>query len=125
TALSTPHSGPFRCAVFQRQEKTLLSSTGSQLRLWDMSSGKSVGDLSNETKLPVRSAAFSPDGRMLATGDYDGRLYLSNLIDGRSIVASQHHDGEVVSLAFSPDGKIVLSGSRDHTARLWDASTGE
>ena len=28
-------------------------------------------------------------------------------------------------MAFSPDGKTVLTGSDDHSARLWDVSTGE
>ena len=31
----------------------------------------------------------------------------------------------VWAVAFSPDGQRVLTGSADHTARLWDAATGE
>jgi WD40 repeat protein len=31
----------------------------------------------------------------------------------------------VQALAFSPDGKSLASGSRDHTVRVWDASTGK
>ena len=40
----------------------------------------------------------------------------------RSMLA---HQGSVAAVAFSPDGKTVLTGSQDHTAQLWDASTGE
>jgi WD40 repeat protein/serine/threonine protein kinase len=35
------------------------------------------------------------------------------------------HEDEVSALAFSPDGTTILTGSKDGTARLWDARTGE
>jgi WD40 repeat protein len=35
------------------------------------------------------------------------------------------HAGVVTGVAFSPDGKTVITGSQDHTARLWDAATGQ
>jgi WD40 repeat protein len=35
------------------------------------------------------------------------------------------HAGAIASLIFSPDGKILASRSADHTAKLWDAETGE
>src|SRR5258707_5117349 len=35
------------------------------------------------------------------------------------------HTDAVWSVAFSPDGKFGLSGSYDHTALLWDTTTGQ
>ncbi|MEP7288798.1 MAG: TIR domain-containing protein [Chloroflexota bacterium] len=35
------------------------------------------------------------------------------------------HTDAAVSVVFSPDGKQVLTGSRDNTAQLWDAMTGQ
>src|SRR5437763_1320170 len=35
------------------------------------------------------------------------------------------HESEVEHAAFSPDGRRVVTASRDHTARVWDAATGE
>ena len=36
-----------------------------------------------------------------------------------------HHEQEVEYAAFSPDGRRVVTASRDSTARVWDAVTGE
>ena len=35
------------------------------------------------------------------------------------------HNGPVRSVAFSPDNSKVITGSRDHTAKIWDANTGQ
>ncbi|KAL4732873.1 hypothetical protein BDV11DRAFT_214852 [Aspergillus similis] len=49
----------------------------------------------------VQSVSFSPDGRLLASGSYDG-----------------------TSVAFSPDSRLLASGSRDGTVQLWNPATG-
>jgi WD40 repeat protein len=38
--------------------------------------------------------------------------------------ARMTNENIVSSVAFSPDGKYVVSGSWDHTARVWEATTG-
>src|SRR5262249_62212027 len=35
------------------------------------------------------------------------------------------HDGAVTDVTFSPDGRWVLTASDDHTAWVWDATTGK
>ena len=35
------------------------------------------------------------------------------------------HEGEVRGAAFSPDGERVMTASREKTARLWSAETGQ
>jgi formylglycine-generating enzyme required for sulfatase activity len=42
-----------------------------------------------------------------------------------TIVILKGHSEEVISVAFSPDGKQIVSGSRDATAKVWDAETGQ
>jgi eukaryotic-like serine/threonine-protein kinase len=41
----------------------------------------------------------------------------------RTVLAG--HTDSVSAVALSPDGTRILTGSDDHTARLWDATTGK
>ncbi|MEG4082398.1 WD40 domain-containing protein [Microcoleus sp. POL10_C6] len=73
----------------------------------------------------VRSVIFSPDGKLLATGDTDGIVRLWEASSCREILTCKGHTNVVESVAFSPDGKILASGSYENTIKLWDVKTGE
>ena len=72
----------------------------------------------------VRCLAFSPDGRLLASGSKDQSIKLWSAIAGRALATVDGRSGTVWSLAFSPDGSILASGGMDHSVRLWDVATG-
>ncbi|MEZ2225871.1 MAG: NACHT domain-containing protein [Microcoleus sp.] len=73
----------------------------------------------------IRSVMFSPDGKLLATGDTDGVVRLWEASSGREILTCKGHTNVVESVAFSPDGEILASGSYENTIKLWDVKTGE
>ncbi|MCC3469544.1 MAG: NACHT domain-containing protein [Microcoleus sp. PH2017_06_SFM_O_A] len=73
----------------------------------------------------IRSVMFSPDGKLLATGDTDGIIRLWEASSCREILTCKGHSNVVESVAFSSDGKILASGSYDKTIKLWDVKTGE
>ncbi|MBD2242837.1 NB-ARC domain-containing protein [Nostoc sp. FACHB-888] len=73
----------------------------------------------------ILSVAFSPDGKLLATGDSNGEICLRNTADGKQILNCKGHTNWVVSLAFNPDGRTLASGSADSTVKLWDVITGQ
>ncbi|MEX1311183.1 MAG: protein kinase, partial [Candidatus Sulfomarinibacteraceae bacterium] len=73
---------------------------------------------------PTLGVAFSPDGRLLAAGSYNGDVLVWTLADGSMRRFSGH--GQVPwFLVFSPDGNELVSASYDTTIRIWDVATGQ
>ncbi|MEH1812750.1 MAG: NB-ARC domain-containing protein [Nostoc sp.] len=78
-----------------------------------------------ETIGGIHSVAFSPDGKLLATGDTNNEIRLYQVADGKQLLICKGHKGWIWPVTFSPDGRVLASGSDDQTVKLWDISSGQ
>ncbi len=74
----------------------------------------------------VSNAAFSPDGRFLATTGFNRRLALYDLDAGGVLVWARPdaHRDAILALAISPDGSTLATGGEDRVLKLWDTASG-
>jgi WD40 repeat protein len=72
----------------------------------------------------VSNLAWSPDGRRLATGCLDFRIYIWNAETGQREAALEGPAAKINSVAFDHSGNLLASSSWDGLIRLWNADNG-
>ncbi|CAI7663088.1 unnamed protein product [Penicillium viridicatum] len=116
-AWNIPHAGP--TGAYNHSSFV----PGNKVRLWDVATGKVLNTLEGHSK-PVNCLAFSPDGKLVASGSSDTTVKLWDITTSKVRSTLECHSASVYHLLFSPDGKIVASEAEDMTVRVWDVATG-
>ena len=93
---------------------------GSRIRISELVTKIESERLPQDT--PVYATAFSPNGRLLATGGKDA-LVIWELAAARKIA---HIETTIAAppIVFSPDGKRLATASQDGRVHLWDTMGG-
>jgi hypothetical protein len=90
--------------------------------VWDVASRTPVGEPLLDHDSGVSAVAFSPDGAVLASGDYLGEI---RLWDAETLSPLGDHiaaGASVGVLRFGPDGTTLASGHGDGRVQLWEVS---
>jgi WD40 repeat protein len=93
-----------------------------QLVVWETKTGKQRWSATTSLT-PVRSVAFSPEGKLVASGHEFGDLALWEAGSGALLRTLEGHISGVDAVAFA-DGGLLASASLNGPIHLWDTSTG-
>jgi WD40 repeat protein len=118
-------TSPVLSVTFSKDGKFFAwSEHNATLVVWQFheSSWNKLYQLQGHTS-QVHGIAFSPDGRVLASGGDDGTLRQWNMINGLELW-QQHMETAIHSLCFSPDGQLLAIGNADSSVRLLELASG-
>ena len=116
----------------------LLASGGNDgtVRVWNVETHEEIATLRGHIgsrgytldygdNVRITSVHFSPDGKTIASGGYDGTVRLWDVAT-KTLKTTLPHlaPGRPVSVSFSPDGKTIASGDGADRVILWDTTTG-
>jgi WD40 repeat protein len=109
---------------FSPDGKLLAASSGSNVQLWDVAARtKFAPPFEHSTR--IACLAFAPDGKTLATGDWEGVLRLWDVRRNRLVASRKAHGAVLASIAFSP-GIVkparLATGGGDSSVKLWDVA---
>lgn len=101
----------------------LASTSGSYVKLWDPTTGKSLWE-TNQGRDLIGCLAWTPDGNLLASGSNDKKIRLWHPKSGDLASILEGHNDLVTSISFSHDGRFMASQSYLSTSILWELDHG-
>lgn len=122
--------GTINHIVFSSDGTQLAVATSIGVWIYDAQTGKEISLIKVNFRSPrtIHRVAFSPDGKVLATGNWvlGGKIELWDVQTGEKMTTLKENIGRVYTLEFSPDGKMLSCGSwyRDVKFHMWEVNSG-
>jgi eukaryotic-like serine/threonine-protein kinase len=123
------HTDTVWSVIFSPDGKLLATTSGQlwdhpgEIQVWNLETRRMAWGRKEQSV--VRSAAFSPGGMNLATGEFDGTVRIWSTDKGTPEEVLRGHAKAVNTVAYAPDGQTLASGSWDKTVKIWKTGTWE
>jgi WD40 repeat protein len=116
-----------RMAFSPDSKQIVTTERDSAVRLYAVESGKEIWShivqLNNPYENYTSAVTFSPDGKLVAAGATNNRIYLLDATTGEEVAALAGHKWYPWALAFTADRKTLYSSGWDGAVRRWDVQT--
>jgi WD40 repeat protein len=113
------------CRVDPTGKFVVAGAIDHTVQRWEVATGRKTALIGHQNW--VRALGFSPDGKTLYSGAYDGRLLTWEIgaETPKPIKDTPAHQGWLRGLAVSSDGQLVATCGNDKLVKVWSASDGK
>jgi WD40 repeat protein len=128
------HASPVRWVVFSSSLPTVCTASGDHcVKVWNLANGATIHELPAKAGSRLKSFAASGDLSTAVLCFFDGCVSIWDLSSQSCLVELQKrgqrdaaigHSSAINKVLMTRDGSKVITLSKDATARVWDAHTG-
>jgi WD40 repeat protein len=129
---STDHDRRVSYVTLSSEGKPATASLDKTVKLWDIQSKSHERTLRGHNH-QVKALAFSPDGKTLASGGFDGEIRIWDTATGtckHTLGIFENNEkvnyfSAVMALQFSTTGSLLIGGKGNGMVKIWDTITWE
>ncbi|MFT5289895.1 MAG: WD40 repeat protein/predicted Ser/Thr protein kinase [Planctomycetota bacterium] len=110
-------------AVAASSDERTIATASVDVRIRDQATLETLAVIRGHAGT-IHGLCFSPNGKLLASGDQNGTLLLSDGKDGSLVRELDGHDRFLWELSFSPDNDLLASSDAAGIVRIWNVTSG-